>query len=275
MPEVLPALERYLEWNTANRDANGNHLLEWLIEGNPRCRSGESGLDNSPRFDSAACLDAVDFSVFVAQDMRCLAELLEMAGQGAKAVPWRERAGTIEEAIHGLLWDESDGFYFDRTMDGALTGSRAVTGFLPLLLASLPAGRTERLKQMLHSEHFATAFPVPSIAATDPTYGTDMWRGATWINLNYLIALGFERQGETGEAALLRAASTSMVQKYYEQYGVVFEFYDSADQLPPVQCERKGPVDSTPYLMGKVNAIRDYHWTAALILCMLREGSGM
>jgi len=44
---ALPRLERYLDWDCRHRDVNDNGLLEWLIEGNPLCRSGESGLDNS------------------------------------------------------------------------------------------------------------------------------------------------------------------------------------------------------------------------------------
>jgi hypothetical protein len=78
--EALPKLERYLEWNLAHRDQNGNALLEWFIEGDPLCRSGESGLDNSPRFDTAILLDAVDFSTFQAQDMACVAQLWRAIG---------------------------------------------------------------------------------------------------------------------------------------------------------------------------------------------------
>ncbi len=268
--EVLPALEGYLAWDLAHRDANQNGLLEWYIEGNPLCRSGESGLDNSPRFDRAATVDAVDFSVLAAHDMACLAKLFERTGAVAKAATWRERSQAMSRAVHERLWDEEDGFYYDRFLDGGLTGVRAVTGFLPLLLDDLPAERVERLVAMLHSDHFATACPVPSIATTDEAFSTDMWRGATWINLNFLVTLGLEQHGRTADAGRLRASTVSMVDKYYQEYGVVFEFYDARDEVPPPACARKGPPDGEPYLLGKMNAIRDYHWTAALTLYLLR-----
>ncbi|MDI6837960.1 MAG: acyl-CoA dehydrogenase, partial [Rhizobiaceae bacterium] len=45
-------LGRFMDWLFANRDVNGNGLLEWLKEFQvERCRCGESGWDNSPRFD--------------------------------------------------------------------------------------------------------------------------------------------------------------------------------------------------------------------------------
>ncbi len=275
--DLVPRLEAYLRWNLEHRDANRNHLFEWHIEGDPKCRSGESGLDNSPRFDSAAQLDAVDFSVFMAMDMRALARLLEAGGRGGDAGEWRRRADEVEAALHDLLWDDEHGFYFDRTMSGDLTGVKAVTGFLPLLLDNLPEKRVERLVHMLDSEHFATEFPIPSVAVTEPCFGTDMWRGATWINMNYLVIMGLEKHDRNREAQFLREKTICMVEKYYRAHGVLFEFYDSRDQVAPPDCRRKGEPDGKPYLLGKMNSIRDYHWSAALVLCMLlneQDGRG-
>lgn len=92
---ALPTLERYLEWDLAQRDQNGNSLLEWYIEGDPFCRSGESGMDNSPRFDPAATLDAVDFSVFAAQDCAFLSRIASVLGLAEKAAGWQERSARI------------------------------------------------------------------------------------------------------------------------------------------------------------------------------------
>jgi len=269
--EAIPTLEAYLRWDLAHRDRNANHLLEWHISGDPRCRSGESGLDNSPRFDAAANLDAVDFSSLVAHDIRCLAELCRMADKADAAASWDAEADTIEAAIHALLWSEPDGFYYDRTMGGEHTGVKAVTGFFPLLHPSLPAERVDRLVAMLRSEHFDTPFPLPSVAATDLEFGTDMWRGATWVNTNIIVIRGLRLHGRHDEADRLRDLTIEHVRTHYERHGVLFEFFDAADRVPPTACHRKGPPDGKPYLLGKVNSIRDYHWSAALTACLLLE----
>jgi glycogen debranching enzyme len=267
---ALPRLERYLAWNLENRDRNHNNLLEWFIEGNPLCRSGESGLDNSPRFDDAVLLDAVDFSVFQAQDMQYVAHICHELGFVKRAEMWKQRAAAMRQAIHTQLWDETQGFYYDVDFAGDFSQTSAVTGFLPLLLEDIPKKRVALLIQKLKDPtQFNTAFPIPSVAVSDPRWSTDMWRGATWINLNYLVIQGLRQQHRETEAQWLTEKTITYVNKYYERFGVLFEFFDAKDEVPPTQCDRKGPPQEPYNIRHKMDAIRDYHWTAALVARLL------
>jgi glycogen debranching enzyme len=273
---ALPRLEQYLSWDLAQRDSNKNDLLEWFIEGDVRCRSGESGLDNSPRFDEAILLDAVDFSTFAALDLFALAQIAGALGKQDKAVHWQMLGEQMARQVHALLWDEAAGFYFDRRMDGTLSDVRAATGFFPLLLPDLPAGRAQRLTAALADPgDFDTAFPVPSVSAGHPAFSTDMWRGATWINLNYLIIHGLQQQGLKDQARELRSKTILFVDTYYRKSGVLFEFFDSTDRRPPQACERKGPRVEPYDIRRKIDSIRDYHWTAALTANLLLEEAGL
>jgi hypothetical protein len=96
-----------------------------------------------------------------------------------------------------------------------------------------------------------------------------MWRGATWINLNYLIALGLKQQGFSDEARWLAKRTIHYVEHYYRRYGVLFEFFDAKDERPPPDCDRKGPRVGLYDIRRKYDSIRDYHWTAALVACLL------
>ena len=270
---ALPKLEAYLEWDLANRDQNDNGLLEWFIEGNPFCRSGESGMDNSPRFDAAATLDAVDFSAFAAHDMACLANIAHELGEETQAVAWHERATDMANRIHEAMWDPDTGFYYDLDMDGAYTGVQAESGFLPLLLDGAGNEQVQTLVAALNDpQRFGTAFPVPSAAVCEPTYSTDMWRGATWLNFNLLIIRGLEKYGRHDTAATIAGKTLAYVIKYYEKYGVIFEFYDSQDARTPPECDRKGPRVEPYNIRRKMDSIRDYHWSAAVTYILLREG---
>jgi len=273
LAQAIAPLEGYLEWDLTNRDRNGNALLEWHIEGDVRCRSGESGLDNSPRFDAATVLDAVDFSVFAACDMGYLARVARELGDLERARRWQARSEAVTAQVHDLLWDNQDRFYHDRGMDGTLSRVRAVSGFLPLLLDDIAPDRVDSLVAALHDpSDFGTAFPVPSVSASHPEYSTDMWRGATWLNLNYAICVGLLKQGRDDEARWLAETSLSHVAKYYQEYGVLFEFFDSQDRVPPPQCDRKGPHVEPYDVRRKMDSIRDYHWTAAVTAIWLLEG---
>lgn len=269
---ALPILERYLEWDIRHRDKNGNGLLEWHIQSNVLCRSGESGMDNSPRFDEALDLDAVDFSTFAALDMEYVACMAEELGQKEKATMWQERSQAMAARIISELWSETDGFFYDKRMDGQPTGVQAVSGFLPLLLKQLPEKHVDRLLDALRDPaRFGAPYPVPSVALSDESWGTDMWRGPSWINLNYLIVQGLRLHGRDEEAGRLAEQTMRLVGRYFERYGVTFEYYDSRDERPPVACDRKGPVKEKYDLRQKVDSIRDYHWTAALTACLILD----
>lgn len=267
---ALPALERYLNWNRENRDVNHNHLFEWYMESQQVSRADESGMDNSPRFDDARPLDAIDFSVYMAHDYACLAQICAAVGETDKAEKYTGIAIEISQAIHTHLWGGD--FYYDRDLDGNLSAVKAWTGFLPLLLDDTPSAHVQQMVALLQDpDHFASAVPVPSVALSDAKWSTDMWRGPTWINANYLIIQGLRRHGYHAEAAKLTEQTLTIVEKYYQQFGVVFEFYDSKDRVTPTQCDRKGQWQAPYDIRRKMDSIRDYHWTAALTLALMIE----
>ena len=273
---ALPRLEAYLTWNLIHRDQNGNGLLEWFIEETPVSRSGESGMDNSPRFDRAILLDAVDFSTFQALDMAMTAKIAGVLGEHGKAQMWQARSDEMAQQIHTLLWDPVQRFYCDRELgngggtEGELSPVKAVSGFLPLLLDTIPAEHVDGLAGHLSNpDTFDSAFPVSSVSLDEPSWSTDMWRGATWINFNYLVVLGLVKHRRLDVAERLKSRWLEHVTKYYEQYGVLFEFYDARDVKPPVACDRKGSRRRPYDIRRKMDSIRDYHWTAALTARLL------
>jgi glycogen debranching enzyme len=271
LAEAFPRLEAYLAWNGTHRDRNENGLLEWAIEANAKSRSGESGMDNCSRFDGAVILDAPDFSAYQAHDMTCLAQIAEVLDLPEQAGQWRERSRAMSRAIQARLWNPAKQFYCDRDMDGNFIPVRAVSGFMPLLLDDVSPERVDALEQaLLDPTAFGAACPIPSVALDEPTWSTDMWRGASWINMNYMTILGLERHGRNATARRLAERTVAFVREAYERHGVLFEFYDASDQRPPMACDRKGPVSGRYDIRSKYEVIRDYHWTSALCFELIR-----
>jgi hypothetical protein len=211
-----------------------------------------------------------DFSTFQALEMGYVARIAWELGESDRAAHWQEWASATAQTIHQGLWHPGDGFYYDRDFSGRFTGVKAVSGFLPLLLDDIPPSHVDRLAAHLDDPTtFAAPFPVPSVALDHPTWSTDMWRGATWINMNYLIVIGLRKHGRLAEADRLAQATVNHVAKYYQQFGVIFEFYDARGMIPPTQCHRKGPMPQRYDIRAKMSSIRDYHWTAALVASLL------
>jgi neutral trehalase len=219
-------------------------------------------------------LDAVDFSVIQAHDMLYTARIAAELGRPEAARRWEERSRAMSRRVHDLLWDEAEGFYFDRDMDGRFERVRGVTGFLPLMLDDMSADRAGRLVRTLRDpKRFAVPFPLPTVALDEPSWSRDMWRGCAWANTNYLVIHGLRRRGYRDEAAWIARSTVEHVDRYYQRYGVLFEFFDSRDEVAPPACDRKGPCDGPYDIRRKVSCIRDYHWTAAVTACLLTEGT--
>jgi len=189
-----------------------------------------------------------------------------------RAILWRERSRAMSQAIQARLWNPAKRFYCDRDMDGNFIPVRAVSGFMPLLLEDVPPERVDALEQaLLNPTAFGAACPIPSVALDEPTWSTDMWRGASWINMNVMTILGLRRHGRDAPARRLAEQTVAFVREAYERYGVVFEFYDASGQRPPMACDRKGPVSGRYDIRSKYEVIRDYHWTAALCFALMLD----
>ena len=268
---VYPKLCAYLEWDMANRDRDGAGLLEWAIEGDPFCRSGESGMDNSPRFDAATQMDAVDFNSFLALECEIMASFATQLGREADAKRWTARHENLCRLIVERLWSDELGFFVDYDNDRKMQSPvLASSGFLPLICGAASPAQAGRLAALLQDPgKFGTALPVPSISVCDKaSYSKDMWRGPVWINLNWLIALGFERYGMNEIAKCLREKTMQEVERACEKFGVMFEFYDDRRETEPPDLLRKG-VCREGGNPAYHQVFHDYGWTATLYVDMV------
>ena len=270
-------LERYLRWVQDHRDVNKNGLFEWDVDPNdPNCRCGESGCDNSPRFDDVCFMDAIDYSSFMASEYRAMSALAKALGKEEREAYYNELYRNICDKINETLFDTQEGRYYDREVEsGKLRKISAVTSFLPLFAGVCSEEQAACLvKDLQNPQTFGTTFGVPSISRNDPVYGTDMWRGPVWINFNYFVISGLREYGYHDLADTLREKTLSEIERWYEKDGVIYEFYDCEGEHSPHELARKdvhlNPLDDTVW----VCAIRDYGWSSTLYAAMVIEGYG-
>lgn len=266
------SLKKYLEWNLKNRDLNKNYLCEWHIEENPLSRCGESGMDNSPRFDKASSMDAVDFSAFMANEIEILIKMADILGYYQERSKLKALYEKLKENINLFLWDDEDKFYYDREITGNFIKVKTVASFTPLFAGIVDKERAKYLvRHLLDENEFNTAFPIPSVAKDEPTYSTDCWRGPTWINYNYLVIKGLTRYGYNELAKDLARKTLEEIAYWYHNEGVIFEFFDSSKKQKPSFLDRKGPCNPPYNLRRKIFPIRDYGWTASIFIALIME----
>lgn len=268
---IYPKLCAYIKWDLEHRDSDGVGLAEWFIEEDPVCRSGESGMDNSPRFDCAKPLDAVDFNSFLTMECEILGEFAEMLHLKKDQTEWKSKHQELCRLINERLWSEKNQFYVDYdTINREQTEVLSSAGFLPLICGAASVDQAKQLaRHLADPELFATNVPIPSIAVRDRKhYSKDMWRGPAWININWLVALGLDRYGMKSEATQLRKRTITEIERGCEKYGTFFEYYDDRGEIDPPQLLRKGICDpNNPFRQ----VIHEFGWTATLYVDLVME----
>lgn len=266
--EIYSGLKAYLEWDMANRDVDGGGLLEWKIEPKRSCRCGESGWDNSPRFDCALPLDATDFNTLLAVECEAMAGFAALQGLAEDAEKWRAHHARLCRLMNERLWNERLGMYVDCESHGGkqheyLTAS----GLLPLACGAPSAEQAKRMAAHLHDPAtMGTPLPLPTLSPSHrELYSKDMWRGPMWANVNWLVARGLDRYGLGDDAAWLREKTMAAIEKYYGQFGAIFEFFDDEDRVAPPRLLRKGVCKPEEWIH---QVIHDYGWTCCLYVDM-------
>ena len=121
------------------------------------------------------------------------------------------KAEQLTGALVKRLWDEQRGFFYAEGPSGERLGVSTWAGLAPLALSHLPAAIGRRLvdEHLLSPERFWLSYPIPSTAATEPTFipGDDRylwmdryWRGPTWLFSTWFILRGLMRLEYDSEA---------------------------------------------------------------------------
>ena len=273
LAQCAPYLDKYLTFDLNNRDKNKNGLLEWKTEPDyEECKCGESGLDNSPRFDFDEEMDCIDFSSYFALDSKYLSLIYKELNDQEHSNKWDEISNNVKDKIQTLLWDEKDGVYYDRLFSGKLTHVLTPSSFLPLFAGISNKEQAKRMVKVLKDKSLLwSEAPLSSISQKDPRFSNDMWRGGVWVNINYMIIKGLLDYGYDKLAEELRVYTLNMINKWYKKTGCIFEFFDPKDEVSPFMCHRKGEPTKVPDYRRHVHSISDYNWSACFAILLIQK----
>jgi hypothetical protein len=246
--------DRRSEGGPPRRDGNNDGLLEWgadtaLVGKNApswernasgRMRSGwESGQDDLPNWDDAPfneetgtlAMNCVDLNALYALDAWSLAEMASVLGRAADAELYRGQYERVKALVNARLWNDKEGFYFDRYWDGRFSVHKAASAFYTLLARIPDADRAQRmLKRLLDPRQFWGDYVIPSVSRDDPSFRPESqhsWRGAVRPSANYLVYQGLKAYRLDAIASEFARKSAAMFMRSWTSFGLSPEAFDS------------------------------------------------
>lgn len=135
-----------------------------------------------------------------------------------------ERAGQLTRSLVERLYDRKAGTFFAEGPAGEPLKVSTWAGLSTLALESLPADIAHRIvnEHLCNPACFWLDYPVPSIAACEPTFvpGSDRylwmdryWRGPTWLFSTWFILRGLQRLGYAREGAHLADRTLALIRQ--------------------------------------------------------------
>jgi putative isomerase len=281
LEDAFPPLLRWNRWWDEHRQMQGylawgsdvGNKVENLDDNTRGTRAGailESGLDNSPMYDSATYdsqshllkyADVGLMSMYIA-DCDALTEIAEVLNKPAEAKELKDRSARYRAKL-GTLWNEKAGIFLNKDLQtGEFSTRLSPTNFYPMLAHAATSGQAKTMidKHLLNPKEFWGPWVIPSIARDDPAFGDqDYWRGRIWGPMNYLVYLGLRNYNQPSVRADLAQKSYDLFLKEWSEKGHVHENYNAIT----------GTGDDVP------NSDRFYHWGALLgYIEYLERGQG-
>ena len=269
--EMLPPMVRFFDWLARVRDPDNDGLVALIqpdesgLDASPKYDKA-MGIPYDPPADTLPTLkrsmqrlfDAYQdvppekqplLDVFLFEDvmmnsiyadgLRVLATLSRAVG-APDADRFERASKRTLDALMAKCWDQDAGVFWD--LSGVAEERAKVltfTSLFPLILPDLDPGVAKRLVQehLLNEKEFWTPYPVPSVAANDPTFDPTWqtkttWRGPTWVNVNWYLYWGLRTHGFNDVATELARRTIAM-----QARGGIREFYD------PFTAEGYGATD--------------------------------
>lgn len=223
LQEIYEPITRWNDWWFSKNDDDDDGIVQY---NHPYI----GGSDDSPLWDDGMPVESPDINTYLVMQMDALARMAEIIGETRDAPLWRERAADLTQKMIDHFWDADAGLFW-AMKDHQPIHTVTLFNLYPLLTARLPKHIEQRLIQHLSDPaEFWTPYPLPTVSAADPKFDPNqMWRGPTWVNVNYLFIEGLEKCGYPELARDLLERSLDVVKLHSD----IYEYYNPVTGMHP------------------------------------------
>ncbi|MBC7826222.1 MAG: hypothetical protein H7122_00645 [Chitinophagaceae bacterium] len=268
LQEVYHELLTWNRWWMKNRINGGQLTWGGWQNSSVQIARWESGLDNSPMYDSVTMAQVNDQSLMnladvglnslYAADCTFLAKIASALGHKADEQELLQRASFYYKKI-AQLWNEEKGIYLNRYIDsGKWSMKLSPTLFYPFLAGVPNPLQAERMikEHFNNPDEFYGSHLLPSISRNDSAYDNQYWRGSIWPPMNFLIYLGLKQYRPELAAELSKNSYKTFIDAWRIHH-CVFENINSQKGV----AKREDQLNCDPF----------YHWGALMGIMQFME----
>lgn len=205
--------------------------------------------------------DCVDTNAHLYLECISLARIAEKLGKPDEAKAWLERGQALADRINAELYNEEDGIYQDRDIDGDRPFTRMITPacFLPIYAGIVPQERARTIceRYLLNPERLYTPLPFPTLDRSHPAFRGGgylhtlpqfpgsliqqaYWTGRSWLHNNLWMIGALQACGLTAEADQAAERTLHAISRHES----IYECYDPLTGSPNGHPEFPWPSSS-------------------------------
>jgi glycogen debranching enzyme len=268
--ELLPNVQRALEWIEQWGDRDGDGLVEYTTQSAESVRIVHQGWKDS--HDSLHDVDGrsvtgsialVEVQGYVSAAYRWLAEVVAQYGDASWATELRDRSDRVRRVVEDRFWLPAEGYYAQALDEQKHPVTAISSNPGHLLYCELPSPERGRLMAArLRQPDLDSGWGVRTLAASMATYNPMSYHnGSVWPHDNSLIAAGLGRYGQSDgleriASALFTAAEHLPDHRLPELYCGFSRNEEAAVDGPieyPVSCSPQAwAAGATPLIMRAI-----------------------
>jgi len=187
--EIYEPIKHWDEWWFKYNDQDGDGLCEvsQLIP---------SDMDDPVGVGKDTVVISPDLNTYLYMQMECLSKIASELGEESEATLWQKRANEMLELMKKQLWDGQAGLFWAHQQGRSICVPTPFSLF-PLLTGKLEPEISQKLVYHLSDPNgFWTNYPLPTVGLKDNGQAhPPLWRGPSWVSINYLLMEGLDRSG--------------------------------------------------------------------------------
>lgn len=225
LQDMYEPLVRWNNWWLEHCDDDGDGVVQYN-------HPYSSGLDDSPLWDAGMPVESPDLNTYLCIHMQSLATIARLIGRHDDGENWDRQARDLARRAGSHFYDRKSGVFW-ATKDHSPIRVLTPFNLLPIWTGYLSRRQAHAVMSTLTSKNtFWTEFGIPTVSRSDSCYDPErMWRGPTWINVNYMLIEALSRVGYHSLAANLADRTVDLIGR-----SGIAEYFNSATGDVPARA---------------------------------------